>query len=101
MGVCYKKLGLSMEVLRSYEKAFSGNETLLGRKHYDTLQNQTKMIVINSEMVQYTEVLKLSDKVCMEQEFVPELSLAKNLINHRLRRFAYCIMDDHDRKAHI
>ena len=58
------------------------------------------MIVINSEIGQYTEVLKPSDKVCMEQEFVPELSLAKSLIIHRSRRFAYCIMDDHDRKAH-
>ena len=41
MGVCYKKLGLSMEALRSYKKAFSGNETFLVEstmKHSKTRQ---------------------------------------------------------------
>lgn len=101
IGDCYQNLCLDMEALRSYEKAFSSQEILLGIRHCDTLQNLRMMIVINFWMSQHPEVLRLSDKICMEQEFVPEVDLAGNLQLHKLRYRAYQHMGNDDRAAHM
>ena len=100
MGYCNELLGLDTEALRSYESAFSGQEIHLGRRHSDTLETLHWMIVINDWMCRCTEVLRLSDKICLEQEFVPEMSLGKNLDLHIRRRSAYLHMGNHDRAAH-
>ncbi len=101
MGDCYFDLNLDMEVLRSYERAFSGQEIHLGRRHHDTLLTLMLLILANERMSQYTEVLRLSDKICMEQEFVPELNLGDNLRLHTQRYSAYRIGGNHDRAAHM
>ena len=101
MGDCYCDLDLDMEALRSYEKAFSGQEIHLGRRHHDTLLTLSNLILANERMSQYTEVLRLSDKICMEQEFVPELNLGDNLRLHSQRYSAYRIGGNHDRAAHM
>lgn len=101
MGDCYAELGLDMEALRSYERAFSGQEIHLGRRHKQTLRTLLEMIRINLCMLQYTEMLKLSDRVFMEQELVPELDLADNLQLHRWRYYACLKMGNHDRAAHM
>ena len=101
MGDCYEKLGLNTEALRSFESAFSGQEIHLGRRHYHTLRTLYCMIVVNEWMYRYTEVLRLSDKICMEQEFVPEMSLSRNLNLHIRRHRAYRRTGNHDREAHV
>lgn len=101
VGNCYAKLGSYMEALTSYEKAFSGQEILLGGRHYDTLCSLKWMISMNHGMDQKAKVLRLSDKMCMEQEFVPEMSLSDNLLIHSLRYSAYGRIGDHDSKAHM
>ena len=101
MGGCYKELGLYTEALRSYESAFSGQEIHLGRRHSDTIETLYQMIVTNNWMCRYTEVLRLSDKVCMEQEFVPEMSLSWNLDLHNRRYLAYIHMGNHERAVHV
>ncbi|KAF6226640.1 hypothetical protein HO173_012470 [Letharia columbiana] len=88
MGDCYRALSLDMEALRSYERAFSGQEILLGSRHYGTLKTLKMMMLINDWNSQYTEVLRLSDKIFMQQEFVPELYLIDNLQLHNLRHNA-------------
>lgn len=101
MGDCYRALSLDMEALRSYERAFSGQEILLGSRHYGTLKTLKMMMLINDWNSQYTEVLRLSDKIFMQQEFVPELNLIDNLQLHNLRHNAYLKMGNHDRAAHV
>ena len=101
IGCCYEKLCLDTEALRSYERAFFGQEIHLGRRHSDTLNTLTWMIAINSWMYQHTEVLRLSDKICTEQEFVPELDLGNNLRLHITRRSAYDQLGNHERAAHV
>ena len=101
MGDCYEELGLETEALRYYESAFSGQETHLGRRHSDTIETLYWTIAVNDWMRRYTEVLRLSDKVCMEQEFVPEMSLGMNLELHTRRHSAYLHMGNHDRAAHV
>ena len=58
-----------------------------------------RMIATNANLIRYTEVIRLSDKLCMEQDLIPELDLHDNLYIHRLRHAAYCHIGDHDRKA--
>lgn len=99
MGDGYWELQLDMEALRAYERAFSGQEILLGTRHSDTLQNLRMMIQINSNNAQHTEVLRLSDKICTEQESVPEWNLEGNLELHRWRYTAYHCVGDYDRAA--
>ena len=101
MGDCYRELGLDTEALRFYESAFSGQEIHLGRRHSDTLDTLSWMICINSWMCRYTEVLRLSDKICMEQEFVPEMSLRRNLDLHARRHTAYRHVGNHERAVHV
>ena len=101
MGYCYTRLGSDTEALRSYESAFSGQEIHLGRRHFDTVKTLYWMIVVNDWMGRYTEVLKLSDKVCTEQEFVPELNLGRNLFLHTRRHSAYLHVGNHERAAHV
>ena len=101
MGDCYYNLSSDMEALRSYERAFSGQEIHLGRRHCNTLDTLMRLLFLNTWMSQHAEVIRLSDKVCMEQEFVPELNLANNLLIHRLRDFAYGQMGNHERAAHV
>lgn len=90
-----------MEALRSYKEAFLGLEFLLGRRHFDTLRPLTKIVFINNRMHRYTEMLRLSDKICMEQEFVRELNLKKDPRLQCSRYYAYHRMDDHDRETHM
>lgn len=59
------------------------------------------MLHLNHWMSQHTEVVRLSDRICVEQEFVPELDLADYLLTHRLRYFAYRQMGNHDRAARV
>lgn len=101
MGYCYTRLGLDTKALRSYESAFSGQEIHLGRRHSDTVKTLYWMIVVNDWMGRYTEVLRLSDKVCTEQEFVPELNLGRNLFLHTRRHSAYLHVGNHERAAHV
>ena len=101
MGDCYRMLGLDTEALRSYESAFFGQEIHLGRRHSDTVKTLYWMIVVNDWMGRYTEVLRLSDKVCTEQEFVPELNLGRNLFLHTRRHSAYLHVGNHERAAHV
>lgn len=101
MGNCYRELCLDTEALRSYETAFSGQEIHLGRRHSDTLRTLMWMITLKDWMHQDTEVLWLSDKICMEHEFVPELSLGDNLDLHGRRRSAYRRMGNHERAAQV
>ena len=101
LGTCYEELGLDTEALRSYESAFSGQEIHLGRRHSYTLNTLYCMIVVNHWMYQYIEVLRLSDKICMEQEFVPEISLDRNLDLHIRRHTAYQYTGNHERAAHV
>lgn len=101
MGDCYQELGLDMEALRSYETAFSGHEIHLGRRHSDTVKTLYQIIVLNDYMYQDTDVLRLSDKICMEHEFVPELSRSNNLDLHGRRMSAYQRMGNHERAAQV
>ena len=101
MGNCYRELGLDTEALRSYESAFSGQEIHLGRRHSYTLDTLYWMIRINEWMYRHTEVLRLSDKVCMEQEFVPEMSLRMNLRLHIRRCSAYLHVGNRDQAARV
>lgn len=101
MGSCYEELELDMEALTSYKRSLSGQEIHLGRRHHDTIRTLTDVILANVRMSQYTEVLRLSDTICMEQEFVPELSLDRNLQLHSLRYFAYRNQGNHERAAHM
>ena len=101
IGDCYVNLCLNMEALRSYERAFSGQEIHLGRRHCHTLKTLRMMITINGWMYQHTEVLRLSDKICKEQEFVPEMDLASNLLIHCLRYKAYQRVGKYDRVVHM
>ena len=101
MGHCYKELGLDTEALRSYESAISGQEIHLGRRHSDTIHTLYWMIGVNDWMCRYTEVLRLSDKICMEQEFVPELSLHHHLDLLIRRHSAFLHMGNQDRAAHV
>ena len=101
MGYCYEKLGLYTEALRSHEKAYSGREILLGRMHHETLESLIMMIRMNGQMRQYTEVLRLSDQICKEHEFVPELNLVGNLILQCWRYLAYRHMGDEDKKVQL
>ena len=101
MGNCYNRISLDAEALRSYETAYSGQVIHLGRRHSDTLKSLYMMIVINSRMYQDTELLRLSDKICMEQEFVPELEVSRNLDLHTLRGSAYRRMGIHERAAQV
>ena len=101
MGDCYERLGLDTEALRLYESAFSGQENHLGMRHPDTLETLRCMIVVNEWMSRYTEVLRLSDKICTEQEFVPEIGLHRNLELHTRRHLAYRYMGIHERVAHM
>ena len=101
MGDCYRELGLDTEALRSYERAFSGQEIHLGRRHSYTLDTLYWMIIVNGWMYRHIEVLRLSDKVCMEQEFVPEMGLRMNLRLHIRRYSAYLHLGNHDRAARV
>ena len=101
MGDCYTELGLDTEALRSYESAFSGQEIHLGRRHSYTLAILCRMINVNGWMYRHTEVLRLSDKICMEQEFVPEMGLRMNLRLHIQRYSAYLHVGNHDRAAQV
>ena len=101
MGNCYEELGLDTEALRSYKSAFSGQEIHLGRRHSETVETLYWMIAVNGWMRRYTEVLRLSDKVCMEQEFVPEMSLRRNLDLHIRRRIAFLHIGNHERATHV
>ena len=99
IGNCYYDLFLYMDALRSYEKTFLRYESLYGTRHYRTLQILKLMIATNARLDRYTEVIRLSDKLCMEQDLIPGLDLNENLYIHRLRHNAYCHIGDHDRKA--
>lgn len=101
MGDCYWRLWLNGEALRSYEKALSGHEILLGRRHRDSLRTLYMMICVNHRMYQDTEVIRLSDRLCMKQELVPELDLDENLLLQRLRWSAYRLTGDYDGAAHM
>ena len=101
LGHCYENLGLDVEALRSYESAFSGQEIHLGVRHSDTLETLYWMIAVNDWMGHSTEVLRLSDKVCMKHEFVPEMSLFRNIDLHSRRLKAYRYMGNHERAAHV
>ncbi|MCJ1455716.1 hypothetical protein MMC28_006072 [Mycoblastus sanguinarius] len=95
---CYRDLYLYMEALRSYEKAFSGLEILLGRRHFETLYLLKNMIHLHICLQHFTEVLRLCDKICMEQDFVPELRIVDNLDIQGWRSAAYRSVGDHDSK---
>ena len=97
---CYSDLGLFSEALGSYEKAFSGQEILLGRRHSDTLQDLYMMIHTNHYMHQHIEVLRLSDKICMGEEAVPEWGLIDNLHLNSIRCVAYRSIGGHEGAAH-
>lgn len=101
MGECYKELCLDVEALKSYETALIGQEIHLGRRHSDTLDTLYNMLTLNDWMDRYAEVVKLSDKICMEHEFVPELGLSRNLDLHGRRRFAHRRMGNHERAAQV
>lgn len=101
IGYCYEQLCLDTEALRSYEKALSGQETHLGRRHSDTLRTLIGMIAIYEWMDQGTEVLRLSDRICTQQEFVSELDLGGNLLLHLTRGSAYRRLGNHERTAHV
>ena len=101
MGYCYTGLGSDTEALRSYENALSGQEIHLGKRHSDTVETLYRMIIVNTWLCRYTEVLRLSDKVCMEQEFVPEMSLSRNLGIHIRRHRAYRHLGNRERAAQV
>ena len=96
---CYFQQCSFSEALRSYEDVFSGYEILLGTRHLDTLKVLIKMIHTNEQMSQHTEVIRLTNKICMDHGPVPELDLADNLFIRRMGHRAYCQIGDHDRKA--
>lgn len=101
IGYCYEQLCLDTEALRSYEKALSGQEIHLGRRHSDVLRTLIRMIRINHWMDQGIEVLRLSDRICTQQEFVSELDLRGNLLLHLTRSSAYRRLGNHERIAHV
>lgn len=101
IGHCHWDLGLDVEALRFYEKAFLGREILLGKRHCDTLRCLNWMIFINRELSQNIEVLKLCDKMCMGQDSVPELNFDENLQIQGFRFEAYRFAGDHDKADHM
>ena len=101
IGYCYLGLGLTLEALRSYDRAYSGQEIHLGRKHPHTINSLRWMVAIYDSTSEYTEVLRLSDKICAEQEFVPELDLKDSLDLHTRRHKAYRRLGNHDRATHV
>ena len=52
---------------------------------------------MNAQMSQYTEVIRLSDKLFIEQESVSELDVGDKLSIHHCRQTAYYHIGDHDR----
>ncbi len=56
---------------------------------------------MNKCMRQYAEVLRLSDKLCIDHEFAPEFGLSKNLNLHRWRCLAYRRMGIYDKAAYV
>lgn len=101
MGYCHLELGLDMEALRCYEKAFFGQEILLGKRHHSTLWCLKQMIFSNFLLRRDTEVLKLCDKMYMGQDSVPELDFEQNLEVQRHRFEAYRFVGDHDKAVHM
>ena len=101
IGNCYFKLRLNMEALRFYEKAFSGQEILLGKRHYVTLRSLEMMIFTNYHLYQYTEVLRLYDRLCMGQDFVSELDIIDNLHLQVVSHVTYHNVGDHEKVAQM
>ena len=100
MGDCHCNLGSNKEALRSYEKAFSGREILLGIRHYKTLESLYSMIRANYSLGQNAEVLRLCGKIFIGQDSVPELDVKHNLGLQISRSSAYRCVDDHNKAAH-
>ncbi len=101
MGDCYDELGMDMEALRSYEKAVSGQEVLLGERHYNTIDTLKMMIFINLDLEQYTEVIRLYDRMRMGQDFAPEFDTLTNLLIQIIGSNTYSNGGDHAKAAHI
>ena len=101
IGKCYYAQGSELDALRSFEQVFSDYEALLGAKHPDTFKVMMRMIDINHQMCQDTEVIRLTNKVHMDHGSVPELDLADNICVHRVRHRAYRQIGDHDGEAEI
>ena len=97
MGHCYCALGLDIEALRSYEEAFSGREILLGKRHKNTMKSLYRMSRIYDKLGQSTEVLRLCDKICMGQDFVPQLCIEDNVYIQVRKYSAYCDVGDDDK----
>ena len=99
MGDCYGSLGLDLEALKCYDKAFAGLETLYGRRHPETLQTLLSIITTCVYLHRPTELLRLSDKICMEEDLVSEIDLKDNLHLHNSRYSACLATSNHERAA--
>ena len=99
IGNLYYALGSYSEALRSYEKVFSGYQILYGTNNHLTLQALKWMIFMNGTISQHSEVIRLSDQLCIKGDHVSELNLADNICVQCWRYKAYRYMGDYDRGA--
>ena len=102
MGFCYYGLNMDAEALKSFEAAFSVQEIVLGKRHTKTLHTLYWMIHMNICCLDnLPEAVRLSEKMCLGQDLVPELDIEQNLNIQRWRKGAYRGLDDHDRAIHM
>ena len=105
IGDCYYDLSFNMEALVYYERAFNGQEILLGQRSYDTLNSLYWMIAtltrLESTEGNTERVLQLIDKLSVGQTCIPELSEEQNVDIRLWRRTACRISRYYDGEAHM
>ena len=100
IGDCYYQKDMIIEALEFNEKAFLGYESLYGARHKKTINSLYWMLRCNFELSLDTEVLRLCDKICLGQDFVPELDMSLNIDIHYYRSRVYSCAEDSSNEAH-
>ena len=97
-GLCYEELCLYANASKAYEDSYRGKESLLGERHHETLRCLLSVTRMRYCVNLYADVIGLSEKLSMGQDYVPELSIRENLILVRYRSLSYGFIGDFDKQ---